>query len=139
MVATPTGQAKVRAKAKDPVWFVPASIRAEHAEAGDPLPRRVGPGPDNPLGARALYLGTTLYGTLLLAWMRFGWSSRIALYISAGLIGVMTISFGFLAPFWNFLQNVTFGSVAFTVFSGAVLAAGIAAIAKFAPAKWVNI
>ncbi len=64
--ATPTGQAKVRAKAKDPVWFVPASIRAEHAEAGDPLPRRVGPGPDNPLGRYAIVLdmpGYLIHGT----------------------------------------------------------------------------
>lgn len=84
------------------------------------------------------YLGTTAFGTILLAWMRFGWSSRIALYFSAGLVGVMTISFGFLAPFWNLLQNVTFLSVVFTVLSGGVLAVGLAAIAKFAPAKWVN-
>ena len=64
--ATPTGQARVRARAKDPVWFVPASIRAEHAEAGDPLPRRVGPGPDNPLGAYAIALdmpGYLIHGT----------------------------------------------------------------------------
>lgn len=64
--ATPTGQATVRAKAKDPVWFVPASIRAEHAEAGDPLPRRVGPGPDNPLGEYAIVLdmpGYLIHGT----------------------------------------------------------------------------
>ena len=84
------------------------------------------------------YLGTTAFGIILLAWMRFGWSSRIALYISAGLITVMTISFGFLAPIWNLLANVTFGSLVFTVFSGAVLAIGIAAIAKFAPLKWAN-
>lgn len=84
------------------------------------------------------YLGTTLFGTLLLVWMRFGFSSRKALYISSGLVGVMTIVFGFLAPFWNLLANVTFGSVVFTVFSGAVLTAGIFAVAKFANDKWVN-
>jgi Peptidase M50B-like len=70
------------------------------------------------------YLGTTAFGTALLAWMRYGWSSRIALYASAGLIAVMTVAFGFLAPFWNLLANVTFLSVVFTVFSGAVLAVG---------------
>lgn len=64
--ATPTGAAKVLSKAKDPVWFVPASIRAEHAEAGDPLPRQVDPGPDNPLGAYAILLdlpGYLIHGT----------------------------------------------------------------------------
>jgi L,D-transpeptidase ErfK/SrfK len=31
-------------------------VRKEHAEAGDPLPPKVGPGPDNPLGAYAMRL-----------------------------------------------------------------------------------
>jgi hypothetical protein len=84
------------------------------------------------------YLGTTAFGTLLLVWMRYGFSSRLALYISSGLVGVMTVVFGFLAPFWNFLVNVTFGSVVFTVLSGALLTAGLFAIAKFAALKWVN-
>ncbi|MEQ1606638.1 MAG: M50 family metallopeptidase [Pyrinomonadaceae bacterium] len=84
------------------------------------------------------YVGTTLFGTLLLVWMRFGLKSRLALYLCSGLIAVMTVVFGFLAPFWNFLANVTFGSVIFTVFSGAVLTAGLFAIAKFATDKWVN-
>lgn len=64
--ATPTGEARVVSKARDPVWYVPASIRAEHAEAGDPLPARVGPGPDNPLGAFAMALdmpGYLIHGT----------------------------------------------------------------------------
>lgn len=84
------------------------------------------------------YVGTTLFGTLLLVWMRFGLRSRLALYLCSGLIAVMTVVFGFIAPFWNFLANVTFGSVVFTVFSGAVLTAGLFAIAKFATDKWVN-
>jgi len=64
--STPTGKASVTAKVKDPVWFVPASIRREHAEAGDPLPARVEPGPDNPLGGYALQLdmpGYLIHGT----------------------------------------------------------------------------
>lgn len=84
------------------------------------------------------YLGATAFGTLLLVWMRYGFSSRLALYISSGLVGVMTIVFGFLSPFWNLLQNVTFLSVIFTVFSGVVLSFGLFAIARFAKPKWVN-
>lgn len=84
------------------------------------------------------YLGATAFGTLLLVWMRFGYSSRLALYILSGLVAVMTVVFGLLAPFWNFLQNVTFFSVVFTVFSGALLSAGLFAIGKFAKSKWVN-
>ena len=35
---TPLGMTSVVAKAKDPHWYVPASVRREHAEMGDPLP-----------------------------------------------------------------------------------------------------
>jgi L,D-transpeptidase ErfK/SrfK len=54
--ATPFGEAKVTQKVKAPVWYVPASIRKEHADRGDPLPSVVPPGPDNPLGEYALTL-----------------------------------------------------------------------------------
>lgn len=59
--ATPTGATTVVARTRDPVWFVPASIRREHAEMGDPLPAQVPPGPDNPLGSRVLQLGLPGY------------------------------------------------------------------------------
>ncbi len=84
------------------------------------------------------YLGATAFGAALLAWIRFGRSSRGALYFSAGLIGAMTLVFGFLLPFWNLLDKVTFGSVAFTVFSGIILSIGLFAIARYAPLKWAN-
>lgn len=58
---TPIGTTKVVAKNKDPVWTVPASIRREHAAEGNPLPARVGPGPDNLLGAYAMRLGFPSY------------------------------------------------------------------------------
>lgn len=59
--ATPTGETKVVAKAKDPAWYVPESILKEHAEAGDPLPAVVPAGPNNPLGTRVLRLGLPSY------------------------------------------------------------------------------
>jgi L,D-transpeptidase ErfK/SrfK len=58
---TPLGQTEVVAKAKDPAWYVPASVRKEHAEKGDPLPAIVGAGPDNPLGEYVLKLGIPGY------------------------------------------------------------------------------
>ncbi|HUO82820.1 MAG TPA: L,D-transpeptidase family protein [Gammaproteobacteria bacterium] len=58
---TPVGTTEVVAKARDPIWWVPASVRKEHAEMGDPLPARVPPGPDNPLGHRVLQLGMPGY------------------------------------------------------------------------------
>jgi L,D-transpeptidase ErfK/SrfK len=53
---TPIGLTHVIGKQKDPTWFPPESVRKEHAAAGDPLPARVPPGPDNPLGAYAMRL-----------------------------------------------------------------------------------
>ncbi|MEX2495712.1 MAG: L,D-transpeptidase family protein [Woeseia sp.] len=63
---TPLGAARVVAKATDPTWYVPWSVRQEHAEAGDPLPSIVPPGPDNPLGRHVLQLdmpGYLIHGT----------------------------------------------------------------------------
>ena len=59
--ATPLGRTSVVAKVRNPSWYPPDSIRAEHAEQGDPLPRIVPPGPDNPLGDRAMRLGIPGY------------------------------------------------------------------------------
>lgn len=85
------------------------------------------------------YLGTTAFGTMLLVWMRYGFSSRIGLYIASGLVGLMTIVFGLVFPIMNvFSANVTIGSVFFTVLSGAVLAGGLFALAKYADIKWAN-
>lgn len=51
--STPIGTTRVVAKRPNPTWFPPPSIR----EAEPNLPASVPPGPDNPLGAYALYLG----------------------------------------------------------------------------------
>jgi L,D-transpeptidase ErfK/SrfK len=53
---TPLGATRVIAKIKHPSWYPPESIRKEHAANNDPLPKVVGPGPDNPLGDFALRL-----------------------------------------------------------------------------------
>lgn len=58
---TPLGETKIIAKVKDPAWYPPQSIRDEHEADGDPLPRRVPPGPDNPLGQYAMRLGIPGY------------------------------------------------------------------------------
>jgi L,D-transpeptidase ErfK/SrfK len=63
---TPLGDAKVISKARDPVWYVPVSVRKEHAEAGDPIASIVPAGPDNPLGKFVLKLdmpGYLIHGT----------------------------------------------------------------------------
>ena len=52
------GRFRIGRKRSNPVWNVPASIRAERPE----LPAAVPPGPDNPLGPYWLTIGQTSYG-----------------------------------------------------------------------------
>lgn len=63
---TPLGRTRIVSKVRDPAWYPPKSIRAEHEAAGDPLPAVVPAGPDNPLGAHAMRLdrrGYLIHGT----------------------------------------------------------------------------
>lgn len=55
--STPVGTTSVVRKTVDPVWRPTPSARADDPE----LPASVPPGPDNPLGSRALYLGWSSY------------------------------------------------------------------------------
>ena len=55
--STPIGRTKVVRKQEKPTWYVPKSIRAERPY----LPAVVPPGPANPLGSHALYLGWNSY------------------------------------------------------------------------------
>ncbi len=59
--STPLEVTKVTGRVKDPAWYPPASVRAEHAARGDILPTKVPPGPDNPLGQYILQLGIPSY------------------------------------------------------------------------------
>lgn len=88
------------------------------------------------LTSSAGYLGSTVFGVLLLMLIRRAVSARIVLTASAFFVGAMTILFGLLAPFWNLLPaNATLGGIAFTVFSGVILTAGLLAVARYASPK----
>lgn len=58
---TPLGVQSIIEKRMNPSWTPPASIRAEHAAEGHPLPAVVPPGPENPLGTRAMRLSNPSY------------------------------------------------------------------------------
>lgn len=58
---SPIAHTTITAKTPNPGWTPPASIRAEHAADGDPLPSYVPPGPNNPLGPFKFTLGTPGY------------------------------------------------------------------------------
>jgi len=54
---TPLGTTTVPRKQADPTWYPTEATRADRPE----LPAVVGPGPDNPLGRHAIYLGFPTY------------------------------------------------------------------------------
>ena len=58
---TPYIKTNIIEKKTSPNWYPPESIRKEHEEAGDPLPKIVKAGPDNPLGDYAMRLGKPEY------------------------------------------------------------------------------
>lgn len=58
---TPAVLTKTVTRIENPSWTPPESVRREHAERGDILPRVVPPGPDNPLGKYAIQLATPGY------------------------------------------------------------------------------
>lgn len=63
---TPIAGTHIVDKLVQPTWYPPESIRLEHEQNGDPLPRAVPPGADNPLGEYALQLdlpGYFIHGT----------------------------------------------------------------------------
>jgi lipoprotein-anchoring transpeptidase ErfK/SrfK len=55
------GREKVSRKAEWPSWTPPQEMIRREAVKGRILPATMEGGPENPLGARALYLGSTLY------------------------------------------------------------------------------
>lgn len=55
------GVHKITRKAEWPDWTPPSEMVAREAAKGHYLPARMDGGPENPLGARAMYLGSTLY------------------------------------------------------------------------------
>lgn len=56
-----SGTHKVTAKRQWPDWRPPSEMVARERAKGRVLPAMMEGGPENPLGARALYLGSTLY------------------------------------------------------------------------------
>lgn len=81
---TPLGVTKVVNKKANPSWYPTQHVRDHAAEQGTPIPDYFPPGPDNPLGEYALYLGwptILIHGTNL--------PDFIGTRISAGCIRMM--------------------------------------------------
>jgi len=59
--STPLGKTRIVQKIRNPAWYPPKSIREAAAAQGDPLPKVVPAGPDNPLGLFAMRLAIPGY------------------------------------------------------------------------------
>ncbi len=59
---TPAGHYRIVSRRRDPIWHVPPSIQREMKEQGEPVKKKVLPGPDNPLGKYWLQLSVPGYG-----------------------------------------------------------------------------
>jgi len=58
---TPIGRHRVTEMRRNPTWTPPQSVRERYAADGRTLPRVVPPGPDNPMGSRAIRLSLPSY------------------------------------------------------------------------------
>jgi hypothetical protein len=86
------------------------------------------------------YLGTMVFGVLMLWLMRRSVSPHKILFVAGAFVGVMTVVFGILAPIFNFFSlQVGFGSVAFTVVIGLLMAAGLMALSMYASTRVADI
>jgi lipoprotein-anchoring transpeptidase ErfK/SrfK len=56
-----SGQNRISRKAEWPSWTPPAEMVKREAAKGNDLPSFMEGGPKNPLGARAIYIGSTIY------------------------------------------------------------------------------
>ncbi|HEY0173863.1 MAG TPA: M50 family metallopeptidase [Pyrinomonadaceae bacterium] len=72
------------------------------------------------------YLGAMLFGALLLWLVRVRVKARVVLLGSAGLVLLLAVTFGLLAPLWN----LTLPGL-FTLVAGVALPAGLFAAAKY--------
>ncbi|HZW59052.1 MAG TPA: L,D-transpeptidase family protein [Woeseiaceae bacterium] len=88
---TPLGRTRIIAKVRNPAWYPPDSVRAEHEADNNPLPRVVPPGPDNPLGAYAMRLD--LPGYLIHSTNR---PAGVGMRVSHGCIRMFPEDIGFL-------------------------------------------
>ncbi len=91
------------------------------------------------LTSSAGYLGTTVFGVLMLLLIRKAVSPHKVLFASGAFIAAITVVFGIISPVFHiFSLNVAFSSILFTVISGAVLSAALIALSKYASFKVAN-
>jgi len=85
------------------------------------------------------YLGSTIFGVILLFAMRRQMRSQKILFFSGALIALVTIVFGIISPIFHiFSLNVGFSSIGFTIAAGAVISAILFGLALYGSDKVAN-
>src|SRR5437867_9674622 len=86
------------------------------------------------LVSSAGYLGAMTYGALLLVLIRRAVAARVVLFVSAGVVLLLTMIFGvfnsLIASSWSSLTGIPF-----TLMAGVALTIGLWAVARFANAR----
>lgn len=91
------------------------------------------------LTSSAGYLGTTVFGVVMLFLIRRSVSPHKILFAAGAFVGLMTIIFGILSPIFNFLSlQVAFSSVLFTIVAGLLLSAALIASAIYGNQRFAN-
>lgn len=88
------------------------------------------------LTSSAGYIGTTVFGVLMLFLIRKNFSPNKILTALGIFVGAMLLIFTVISPIFNFLSlQVAYSSVLFTIVTGAVLAVALVALGIFAKAS----
>jgi Peptidase M50B-like len=82
--------------------------------------------------ASAGYLGSMIYGALLLVLIRKTIAARVVLIGSAALVFALTLIYGLIKPL---ISGVPWSGIPFTLLSGSLLTLGLILIARYAKAR----
>jgi len=92
------------------------------------------------LTSSAGYIGTTVFGVVMLYLIRKNFSPNKILTALGIFVGVMLVVFTVVSPVFNFLSlQVAYSSVLFTILTGGILAAGLIALGMYANRRVANL
>lgn len=91
------------------------------------------------LTSSAGYLGTTLFGVILLYLIRRSVSSNKLLFALGGMLGAVTLIFAIASPVFHILSlSVPFSNILFSAVAGLLLSGCLIALGKFASIQVAN-
>jgi L,D-transpeptidase ErfK/SrfK len=113
---TPSGTFAITGKERDPIWYVPESIRQQMQVRGTSCPTAIPPGPDNPLGRFVLYTsmkGICIHETI--------WPTTVYRFRSHGCIRILQQN---IERFYDDVETGTKGELVYEPVKVALTAEG---------------